>query len=102
MAILRATLYASEMTIAKYLGRRKDGTLALMRSARTLNHSAGFFRLGNVPTCLRPACEYDQLLESILEYSLRQARMDLLQRPNALTQVAAKRVSEVVVSHDMS
>jgi hypothetical protein len=46
-------LYASETTMAKYFGCKNGGTLALIRSKRFLNHSAGFERLGSVSACLR-------------------------------------------------
>ena len=52
IAARRDALYASEMTMAKYLGRRKDGTVDLILSKRSLNHAAGCARRGKVVVCL--------------------------------------------------
>lgn len=52
MMARRDTLYASEMTMAKNLGRRKDGTLDLIRSNLSLNHCAGFEIFGKMFVCL--------------------------------------------------
>lgn len=53
VATRRDVLYASETTIAKNFGRKNGGTLALIRSKRTLNHCAGLARLGRATICLK-------------------------------------------------
>ena len=52
MTARRAALYASETTIAKYLGRREEGTWDLMGSKRSLNHLAGVAKFGRSQVCL--------------------------------------------------
>lgn len=52
MIARRDVLYASEMTMAKNFGRRKGGTLDLIRSNLSLNHCAGFERPGKMFICL--------------------------------------------------
>ena len=97
IATRRAALYASETTIAKYFGRRNEGTEFLMGSNRVLNHSAALARFGRSFTCLRPVSKAQKKVDS---RSLpKKAVRDVVQCPSPFTEVRTERVTEIVVLH---
>ena len=91
IAARRAALYASEMMIAKYLGRKKGGAVSLTRSNRSFNHFAGLARLGNTSTCLER--ESDEISYAWSVHSLEQTAMNVIERPGTLAQMAAERMT---------
>jgi hypothetical protein len=52
MADCRAALYASNTTMLKYFGRRKEAIERSIKSKRSLSHLTGLVRPGNVSDCL--------------------------------------------------
>jgi hypothetical protein len=86
MAIRRAALYASETTIAKYFGRRNEGTDFLMGSNRDLNHSAALARSEDHSLVLLPVSR-TRVLDGW--YLLEKAVGNVVQRPSPFAKVRA-------------
>jgi hypothetical protein len=104
MTARRAALYASFMTRAKYLGRRKDGTVSLMRSKRSLNQATGPVRLGKVEVCLSSK-KVRKLSRSFAFARFNRKRMDdslvettdnIVKSPRPLAKVIAESCSEIL------